>query len=61
MGVERGQEKSIVWRDRYNYTGILRWNMKDKYWYMEDRLGFFSAGMLIGVVMGVIITFIASY
>jgi hypothetical protein len=33
--------------------------MKDKYWYMEDRLGFFSVGLLIGMIIGAIITFIA--
>jgi uncharacterized membrane protein len=29
--------------------------MKDKYWYMQDRIGFFGTGLLIGFVVSVAI------
>ena len=29
--------------------------MKDKHWYMQDRIGFFGTGLLIGFAVGIAI------
>jgi len=42
MGAER---RLFLWEE----------NVRDKYWYMEDRIGFFGAGLLIGMVTGICI------
>jgi uncharacterized membrane protein len=33
--------------------------MKDKYWYMQDRIGFFGTGLLIGFAVSVVIMIFA--